>query len=997
MKTTNKKSAFTRREALKTLSTVTLGVALAQPLSAQTPAMLSDADAPAKLKKKKDYDIVVPQPSIVRSLDGDGWRIAIDPKNEGREAKWFAAPREDAKLTKVPWIIQDVFPEYHGVAWYWRDFSAPNNPHGNGLYLLRFHAVDYKANVWLNGVPVGGHEGGETPFVLDVTQAMRPGGTNCLAVRVLNPTHEAIDGIALDATPHGIKDYPLQAGRVYNVGGIVDSVELLIYPAVLLTDIFVRPDPKGGIIRVEARLHNAGRNPTAMTIQLAVAGASGGPTLAAAQLHQEAASGETLIQSQLHVSEPHLWDLNDPYLYRVSVRVQEDGSNSFDERSVHCGFREFRFENGYFRLNGRRVFPRGPLNLIQYPVSHTVPPDADFLRRDVLAAKMMGMNIVRACFGGITARQLDIYDELGVMVYMENYSGWLMVESSNLEKWVDQALTEIVLRDRNHPSIVAWGLLNETKDGRMFRHAVEMLPLLRSLDDTRMVFLNSGRWDNDYGIGSLSNPGSSCWESNLRDVHSYPIVPHTADVISSLRTCLETRDQPVLLSEYGTGNAIDLPRYARHYEQRGAEEAEDARYYRGNLDRFMADWRLWRLDECWARPEDFFEESDRTMAALRWTGENALRANPKLAGHFFCALTDTDFDGVGVLNAFRELKRGSTDMMVDVFAPLRWCLFVEPVQAFRGAKVQLEAVLANEDVLKPGKYPVRIQVVGPENLRVFEKTITARISDPKGNPEPPMALPVFSESATINGPSGKYRFLVTFDRGAAAAGGDTEFYVADPADMPVVENEITLWGNDPELARWLAEHGIRTKAFASSPGASPEVILVGTKPPSGAGAKEFGELTRRIERGSTAIFLCPGVFAKDKQSAGWLPMANKGAVVNYNIVWGYYRGDAFAKRHLIFAGLPCGGILDYTFYREIIPQVVWTGLDTPTEVVAGAIRAQFGYKSGLLVAVYNLGTGRLVLNTLLIRENLGTHPVAERLLRNLLNYAASRAEGRVTP
>jgi beta-galactosidase len=123
---------------------------------------------------------------------------------------------------------------------------------------------------------------------------------------------------------------------------------------------------------------------------------------------------------------------------------------------VRCGFREFRFENGYFRLNGRRIFPRGPLNLILYPVGFTVPPDPDYLRRDVLAMKMMGMNICRACFGGMTARQLDVYDELGVMVYMENYGSWLMEDSPNLEKWFDRALAEIIVRDRNHPSVVAW-------------------------------------------------------------------------------------------------------------------------------------------------------------------------------------------------------------------------------------------------------------------------------------------------------------------------------------------------------------------------------------------------------------------------------------------------------------------------------------------------------------------------------------------------------------
>jgi hypothetical protein len=305
-------------------------------------------------------------------------------------------------------------------------------------------------------------------------------------------------------------------------------------------------------------------------------------------------------------------------------------------------------------------------------------------------------------------------------------------------------------------------------------------------------------------------------------------------------------------------------------------------------------------------------------------------------------------------------------------------------------------VLANEDMLRPGQYPVRIQVAGPKGVRVFEKTIAVKIPDPKGRPEPPMALPVFSEAVTVDGPSGKYRFLATFDRGAAAAGGEIEFYVTDPADMPAVEREVVLWGDDPQLAKWLAERGVRVKPFAQATGTSREIILAGYQPPRGAGAAEFRELARRIARGSAAVFLCPAVFADGSQPARWLPLATKGTVARFNECGGYYRGDAFAKRHAVFDGLPCGGILDYTFYREIIPQVAWCGLDPPAEAVAGAIRATLGYGSGLLVSVHDLGAGRFILNTLQIRETLGRDPVAECLLRNMLRYAAHDADKPLT-
>ncbi len=81
--------------------------------------------------------------------------------------------------------------------------------------------------------------------------------------------------------------------------------------------------------------------------------------------------------------------------------------------------------------------------------------------------------------------------------------------------------------------------------------------------------------------------------------------------------------------------------------------------------------------------------------------------------------------------------------------------------------------------------------------------------------------------------------------------------------------------------------------------------------------------------------------------------------------------------------------MDYTFYQEIIPDTVWSGQNPPAEAVAGGIKASQDYSSGLLVSVYNLGAGHFILNALRIRENLGRDPVAERLLRNMLRYAAS--------
>jgi hypothetical protein len=340
--------------------------------------------------------------------------------------------------------------------------------------------------------------------------------------------------------------------------------------------------------------------------------------------------------------------------------------------------------------------------------------------------------------------------------------------------------------------------------------------------------------------------------------------------------------------------------------------------------------------------------------------------------------------GEGLWTTFREMKPGTFDAVFDGFAPLRWCLFAEPLNAYRGSKIRLEAVLANEDALRPGEHPARLIVVGPGPTRLLDRRITVTIPEGK---ELPFAIPAFAEDLVADGPPGEYRFLAAFEAGGAAAGGEAVFHLADPKEMPPVAAEVVLWGVDPDLERWLAGRGIRARPCSKEPPASREVILASGAPPGGAEA--FRDLARRIARGSSVVFLTPATLRRQDDSAGWVPLEKKGALSGLPS-WLYHKDD-WAKGHPIFDGLPARGLLDYGFWREIIPDAAWVGEDAPAEAVAGATNASLGYSAGLHVAVHRLGAGSFILNSLLVRENLGSHPAAERILRNLLLFAGRDA------
>jgi hypothetical protein len=204
--------------------------------------------------------------------------------------------------------------------------------------------------------------------------------------------------------------------------------------------------------------------------------------------------------------------------------------------------------------------------------------------------------------------------------------------------------------------------------------------------------------------------------------------------------------------------------------------------------------------------------------------------------------------------------------------------------------------------------------------------------------------------------------------------------------MPSLDTEVVLWGEDAGLAAWLAEQGIKSRAFGAEAPAQRELILVSAKPGGDGGAAAWTELMRRVARGSSAIFLSPDVFQQGGNALARLPLKTKGTLARMG-GWLYHK-DEWAKQHPIFDGLQSGGMMDYAVYRDIIPDLAFAGGEEPSEPIAGANDVSCGYSAGLMVARYDFGEGRFILNTLNIQDNLGKDPAAERLLRNLLRYMA---------
>jgi len=962
--------------------------------------------------------------TTVLSLEGDDWNIAADPNNAGLGEAWWKSARPGAKPVRVPGILQEALPGYHGVAWYWREFTPPQNPYLGGRCLVRFHAVDYLADVWMNDVRVGGHEGGETPFVLDVTDAVKSGASNRIALRVLNPKAEPIDGIVLVETPHRNKvPAGISAGCMYNSGGITEPVEVFWTPSVRIDDVYVRPDWQTGRVKVQAAVMNARKSSGRGQIQFIIAPVLGNETVGALTVEQELPPGNSQLEGELTVANHHLWQLDDPHLYRLTTRLvcapESKGADvpsadaDVHETVTRFGFRELRVEKGYFRLNGKRIFLKSSHTGNHCPIGAVLPPASapDLLRKDLLYMKSCGFNTVRFIAGIAHPYQLDLCDEIGLMVYEENLASWLLADSPKMAERFDANLREMVLRDRNHASVVIFGLVNEMGNGALARHAVASLGLLRSLDDSRLVLQQSGRWDGQYNIGSVCNPGTTRWEyawgvenpdykgtarngpfggyfEGAGDAHVYPAVPHTPEIEAGIRN-LGKDSKPVFLSEYGIGSQMNAIRELRFYEQHGANpESDDFKFLKQTEEKLTADWKRFGMEGVYAFPEEMLRASQQLHCRQRLLGFNLIRSNPRICGFNLTGLLDHGYSGEGLWTFWREFKPGIMDALQDGWSPLRWCLFAAPMHGYVDRTIKLEAILATEDALAPGTYPVLLRVLGPAGVAWAENREVV-VPKPAAGEDGPLAIPVFSADVTLSGPAGQYTFAVTMEHGGAPAGGRLAFYLSEPpAVRPVA---VTVAMVDTRVKEWLKTRGATVAPLEPAQAETRKVILIGDWNESNVQPETRKDLLRCVARGSVAVFLKPGAFKKGGDALGWLPLKNKGHLAEFSD-WLYHK-ECVAKRHPLFDGLQPPGIMDWDYYGPLITSRFFDGQDTPDEIAAAAFAVCHssrpdGYAAGAMLSVQRFGEGRIILNTLDVLDNVDKHPAADALLMNMINYAA---------
>jgi len=425
----------------------------------------------------------------------------------------------------------------HGYALYRRNLTVDKN---SGLrYFLWFEGVGSYATVWVNGRKLGYHAGGRTSFTVDITPALRPGhATNVIDVRADHPAF--------------IRDLPWVCGgcsdeRGFSEGsqpmGIFRPVHLVITAPTRIEPFGVHVwndttiSERNATLYLETEIHNYGTTPVEGLVIQKLFDAHGAP-VAITQTQQRIAPGQTVTVSQQlkDIPDPHLWSLNTPYLYSLKTSFGGDAVvTSYGIRRIH--WPDLHTPGPHpFLLNGRPVFINGIAGY-EHRIGNSHAFTAEEIRARVQQIRAAGFNAFRDAHQPHNLLYQHYWDSLG-MLWWPQLSAHIWFDTPAFRQNFKTALTEWVKERRNSPSVILWGLQNESKLPEDF--ARECVALIRQLDPTassqRLIVTCNGGTGTDWDV-----------PQNWTGTYGGDPATYAADL-----------RRQVLVGEYGAWRTIDL-------------------------------------------------------------------------------------------------------------------------------------------------------------------------------------------------------------------------------------------------------------------------------------------------------------------------------------------------------------------------------------------------------------------------------------------------------
>lgn len=514
--------------------------------------------------KRKEY----PRPNLVRknwqNLNGK-WEFAFDDGNIGHQEKWYKKHNFDLEI-EVPFAFQSKLSRiniqsFHDRAWYRRKFNVDKK---NGKrVILHIGACDYESEVYINQELVKTHIGGNSSFKVDITDFLNYQEEEIVIFAYDSSTNEFI--------PRGKQYWKEKNESIFytRTTGLWQTVWLEEVSEIHIDNLKMTPDIDKGLLDVTLNLSK--KSEVSLKVKV-----SDNKEVIVENKYQINADETNFVldifQKSIANSSVHdhgkTWSPEHPHLYDIEFTIYHQGE-LVDEVKSYFGMRKIHVEDGVIFLNNRPYYPKLILDQGYYEDGLLTAPSDDDLINDILLSKGMGFNGCRKHQVVSDPRFLYHADRLGYLVWgeMANAANFSPNYISNIvNEWM-----EIVNRDYNHPSIIAWVPLNESwgvpniNENSQEQHlSLALYNVTKSLDKTRLVVSNDG-WEHTISdlctIHNYAHGNSNEIEKHKVYENSLKNKENILSYLSAGRNIyagnFSYRGEPIVLSEYGGINFVN--------------------------------------------------------------------------------------------------------------------------------------------------------------------------------------------------------------------------------------------------------------------------------------------------------------------------------------------------------------------------------------------------------------------------------------------------------
>ncbi|QGY47568.1 beta-glucuronidase [Maribellus comscasis] len=575
-----------------------------------------------------------PRPQFMRdtwiNLNGQ-WNFAFDFGKSGIERGWFSDPSEFDMKINVPFCPESSlsgieYKDFMPAVWYHRTLEIPPTWQ-DGKIFIHFGAVDFDCRVWVNGEQAGRHYGGNVSFEFDITELLQE-GINDLVVL-------AEDDVRNLEQPAG-----KQSQTYYNSGcckytrttGIWQTVWLEARPEKHLKRVRIIPDLDNGLFILTPEISGFSND---MELTTTITNPQG-------SLVKSATTNVTDgVPFEIKLDNPQPWSPENPYLYTIQFSLKSDGIE--DVVSSFAGLRKIHIEGNKVYLNNKPIFQRLVLDQGYYPDGILTAPTDEALKKDIELSMAAGFNGARLHEKVFEERFHYWADQLGYLTWGElpDWGTSFNIPQAFLN--IQNEWREEILRDMNHPSIIAWTPTNETA-GRARRnpevHARWLSSLYdqtKNLDPTRPVNDASGYTHIKTDLFTIHD-----YDQNLQTFYDRykeldPEHPEKAFIGypgQAPELSIPYKGQPYIVDEYG--GTFWLPEYA------GESEKGNGR----------SEWGYGKTGE---QVEDLVDELTQVLLN-----------NPNIAGFTYTQLTDVMQEVNGVYT-FDRKEKFNTEKLKEIF------------------------------------------------------------------------------------------------------------------------------------------------------------------------------------------------------------------------------------------------------------------------------------------------------------------------------------------